>query len=159
MLLFQKMVEQGHITYRLRPTYYSPSSRTALAESELKYEDGHKSRSVYVGFGVDEADMSSGLRKAYQGAVEKTGKLQLRLAVWTTTAWTLPANAVSLPRLYNLIPQGVNVGETMKYSIVKTTDNQLLVVAEARREALSEKLGHLEPVAQLLGKLEPINFC
>lgn len=95
MLLFQKMVEQGHITYRLRPTYYSPSSRTALAESELKYEDGHKSRSVYVGFGVDEADMSSGLKKAYGEAVEKTGQIPLRLAVWTTTAWTLPANAVS----------------------------------------------------------------
>jgi len=102
MLLFQKMVEQGHITYRLRPTYYSPSSRTALAESELKYEDGHKSRSVYVGFAVDEADMSSGLRRAYEEAVEKMGKLPLRLAVWTTTAWTLPANAVSALVPYKL---------------------------------------------------------
>jgi hypothetical protein len=40
----------------------------------------------------------------------------------------------------------------MEYSIVKTTDNQLLVVAEARREALSEKLGPLEMLAQLSGK-------
>jgi len=102
MLLFQKMVEQGHITYRLRPTYYSPSSRTALAESELKYEDGHKSRSVYVGFAVDAADMSSGLRKAYEEAVEKAGEVPLRLAVWTTTAWTLPANAVSPLMSYKL---------------------------------------------------------
>jgi len=44
------------------------------------------------------------------------------------------------------------VGEKMEYSIVKTTDNQLLVVAEARREALSEKLGPLETLAQLSGK-------
>ena len=86
---------KGHIAYRLRPTYYSPSSRTALAESELKYEDGHKSRSVYVGFGVEEGDMSTGLRKAYAEAVDKVGKLPLKLAVWTTTAWTLPENAVS----------------------------------------------------------------
>lgn len=40
----------------------------------------------------------------------------------------------------------------MDYSIVRTTNNQLLVVAEARREALSEKLGPLETVAQLSGK-------
>jgi len=45
------------------------------------------------------------------------------------------------------------VGEKMEYSIVKTTDNQLLVVAEARREALSEKLGPLETLAQLSGTL------
>jgi isoleucyl-tRNA synthetase len=106
MRLFQRMVQQGenrlsmtlttgHVTYRLRPTYYSPSSRTALAESELKYEDGHKSRSVYVGFDVEKADMSDGLREAYDQAVTKAGELPLRLAVWTTTAWTLPANLVS----------------------------------------------------------------
>ena len=44
------------------------------------------------------------------------------------------------------------MGEQMEYSIVKTTDNQLLVVAEARREALSEKLGPLKTLAQLSGR-------
>jgi len=43
----------------------------------------------------------------------------------------------------------------MEYSIVKTSDNQLLVVAEARREALSKKLGPLETLAQLSGKSKP----
>ncbi|WRT67996.1 uncharacterized protein IL334_004971 [Kwoniella shivajii] len=74
---------------RLRPTYYSPSSRTALAEAELSYKDGHKSRSVYVGFPVDQGDMSEGLREVYERDV---GRGQLELAVWTTTPWTLPAN-------------------------------------------------------------------
>jgi hypothetical protein len=60
---------------------------------------------------------------------------------------------VHLPlALYKLIRQGVNVGEKMEYAIVRTTDNQLLVVAEARREALSEKLGPLESLAQLSGE-------
>ncbi|WWC70979.1 uncharacterized protein I206_104932 [Kwoniella pini CBS 10737] len=80
----------GFITHRLRPTYYSPSSRTALAEAELSYKDGHKSRSVYVAFPVEEADMSESLREVYQrncGVEEK-----LELAIWTTTPWTLPAN-------------------------------------------------------------------
>lgn len=39
----------------------------------------------------------------------------------------------------------------MEYVIVKTTDHQLLIVAEARREALSDKLGALEVVARLPG--------
>jgi len=123
-----------------------------LAESELKYEDGHKSRSVYVGFDVDEADMSSGLRKAYDEAVTITGKVPLRLAVWTTTAWTLPANAVSKTQSIELIIKGVNVAEAMEYVIVRTDQSQLLVVAEARREALSDKLGPLEIVARLSGE-------
>ncbi|WWC88449.1 uncharacterized protein L201_003360 [Kwoniella dendrophila CBS 6074] len=82
----------GHITHRLRPTYYSPSSRTALAEAELSYKDGHKSRSVYVGFPVALEDMSEGLREVYQR--ECGGKGKLELAIWTTTPWTLPANMV-----------------------------------------------------------------
>jgi hypothetical protein len=40
----------------------------------------------------------------------------------------------------------------MDYAIVTTGDKQLLVVAEARRDALAEKLGPLEAVAHLTGK-------
>lgn len=32
----------------LKPVHWSPSSRTALAEAELEYPEGHKSTSVYV---------------------------------------------------------------------------------------------------------------
>ena len=92
--LLAKLTDTGHITHRLRPTYYSPSSRTALAESELSYKDGHKSRSVYVGFPVEQNDMSEGLKEAFDSTTKQTGSSSLNLAVWTTTAWTLPANAV-----------------------------------------------------------------
>jgi isoleucyl-tRNA synthetase len=85
----------GYITHRLRPTYYSPSTRTALAEAELVYKDGHKSRSVYVAFPVTRGDMSPGLRAAYEATATE---LPLSLAIWTTTAWSLPGNSVSQPR-------------------------------------------------------------
>lgn len=85
----------GYITHRLRPTYYSPSTRTALAEAELVYKDGHKSRSVYVAFPVDHGDMSPGLRAAYSEAIATGEPLPLHLAIWTTTAWSLPGNSVS----------------------------------------------------------------
>lgn len=84
----------GLITHRLRPVYYSPSSRTALAEAELRYEDGYKSRSVYVAFPVE--DMPDALKKVVAGL----GIQDLQLAIWTTTPWTLPANMVSCVRLH-----------------------------------------------------------
>lgn len=96
--LFQAMVQKGFVTHRLRPVYYSPSSRTALAEAELEYKDGHRSRSVYVSLPVQEDDMSDALKEVYD-SVKKQGGQDLSLVIWTTTPWSLPGNSVSLSRL------------------------------------------------------------
>ncbi|VDO89493.1 unnamed protein product [Haemonchus placei] len=48
--LFAKMVEKGIIYRAFKPVYWSPSSRTALAESELEYNDKHTSTAVYFRF-------------------------------------------------------------------------------------------------------------
>ena len=48
--VFGEMVLKGHIYRGLKPVHWSPSSRTALAEAELEYPDGHTSPSVYVAF-------------------------------------------------------------------------------------------------------------
>jgi isoleucyl-tRNA synthetase len=90
-------VRTGLLQHRKRPTYYSPSSRTALAEAEISWKDDHKSTSVYVYFVVGKDDMSSALRKQW----EKVGNgRELGLAIWTTTAWTLAANQVSRLKVY-----------------------------------------------------------
>lgn len=81
------MVDLGHITHRLKPTYYSPTARTALAEAELRYMDDHESRSVYVALNVEPKDMTASLFKATEGE-------SVELAIWTTTPWTLPSNMV-----------------------------------------------------------------
>jgi len=81
------MVQLGHIAHRLKPTYYSPTARTALAEAELRYVDDHESRSVYVALKVDPEDMPPTLRAA-------TGENGAELAIWTTTPWSLPSNMV-----------------------------------------------------------------
>lgn len=83
----------GLITSHHRPTLYSPSSRTALAEAELEYKDDHVSRSVYVSFPVVELGDLAGVHSSLR---EKP----VSLAVWTTTAWTMPSNVV---RLYGLL--------------------------------------------------------
>ena len=58
--VFGTMALKGHIYRGLKPVHWSPSSRTALAEAELEYPDGHTSPSVYVGFPV--VDLPAGLR-------------------------------------------------------------------------------------------------
>lgn len=103
--IFQDMVKKGRcpsvscryrltftglISYHLRPTFYSPALRSALAESELSYEDDHESRSVYIGYPVAAEDMSKNLRQAW----EQAGSPSLKLPIWTTTPWSLPGNLV-----------------------------------------------------------------
>ena len=82
--VFGRMVLAGHIYRGLKPVHWSPSSRTALAEAELEYPDGHSSPSVFVAFPVEQ--LSSALAEA---GVKAEG---LAVAIWTTTPWTLPAN-------------------------------------------------------------------
>ena len=52
--VFGKMVLNGHIYRGRKPVHWSPSSRTALAESELEYPEGHVSPSIYVALPIDQ---------------------------------------------------------------------------------------------------------
>jgi isoleucyl-tRNA synthetase len=70
--------------------YYSPSSRSALAEAELEYTEHHMSRPVYVLFDIDK---NSTIKNEFLRNIVSTRK-KVQLAVWTTTPWTLSANMV-----------------------------------------------------------------
>ncbi|KHJ91526.1 putative isoleucine--tRNA ligase [Oesophagostomum dentatum] len=48
--VFARMVEKGVIYRAFKPVYWSPSSRTALAESELEYNEKHTSTAVFFRF-------------------------------------------------------------------------------------------------------------
>jgi isoleucyl-tRNA synthetase len=99
------MVSKGFITHRHRPTYYSPSSRTALAEAELEYAD-LKSNSVYVAFPVQEEDMTARVKEALEKGQQKHSDAKLHLAIWTTTPWSLPGNMVGSTILIIADPPG-----------------------------------------------------
>ncbi|KAJ8610102.1 hypothetical protein CTAYLR_007108, partial [Chrysophaeum taylorii] len=117
--VFANMFERGHIYRGRKPVWYSPSSRTALAEAELEYPDGHTSPSVYASFDVVEAAPC---------AAEYAKNL--KLAIWTTTPWTLPANLA------------VAVGGELEYAVVERTEREeRLVVASELVETLSAKFG------------------
>ncbi|KWU46368.1 isoleucyl-tRNA synthetase [Rhodotorula sp. JG-1b] len=135
------MVKKGLIVSHHRPTLYSPSSRTALAEAELEYRDDHVSRSVYVSFPVQHlgAELHVELERA---GVRLGPDEQVGLAVWTTTAWTIPSNVA------------VAVSPDMRYSLVRPENSpaSLLIVATERIAALSELLdSRLDTLASFLG--------
>jgi len=117
--VFGALCLKGHVYRGRKPVHWSPSSRTALAEAELEYPDGHVSRSVWVGLPI--AAPGPGAPPSLAGA---------ELAIWTTTAWTLPANAA------------VAINPRLEYAIAAdASSGRRLVVATARVGALAEILG------------------
>ncbi|MGD1919597.1 MAG: class I tRNA ligase family protein, partial [Pleurocapsa sp.] len=118
--VFGQMVLNGHIYRGLKPVHWSPSSRTALAEAELEYPEGHTSPSIYVAFPVS---------KLGEGAKELEQYLpNLKVAIWTTTPWTIPGNLA------------VAVNDKLEYAVAQTPDGHYLVVAKDLVEKLSATL-------------------
>jgi len=146
--VFGAMVLAGHIYRGLKPVHWSPSSRTALAEAELEYPDGHISPSVYVAFPVVElpAALALQLRSVgIEGPTNPDHREQLFVAIWTTTPWTLPANLA------------VAVNGALDYAICRDgsaseSAPRYLVVAAALVDALRTSLDRsLEPLLTLPG--------
>lgn len=97
--VFRQMVENGYVYRGLRPVLWSPTSQTALADTEIVYED-YVSRSIYVRFP---------LKSDPNGVF--TGFDNLYTVIWTTTPWTIPANlAVAFhPRFdYDIVRVGTD---------------------------------------------------
>jgi isoleucyl-tRNA synthetase len=112
--VFGEMFKKGYIFRGRKPVHWSPSSRTALAEAELEYPEGHVSKSIYVAFDVETP--STALQKWFdQGVTDKTKTL--KVAIWTTTPWTIPANLA------------VAVNPALSYAIVDHEDTGKLIVA------------------------------
>nr|WP_155746799.1 isoleucine--tRNA ligase [Scytonema sp. UIC 10036] len=88
--VFGQMVLKGYIYRGLKPVHWSPSSKTALAEAELEYPEGHTSRSIYAAFKM--TSLSEAVKPILGEFLP-----ELAVAIWTTTPWTIPGNlAVAL---------------------------------------------------------------
>lgn len=108
---FGKLVEKGYIYKDLKPVNWCTTCETALAEAEVEYED-KKSPSIYVKFRAIDDDA---IAKIF--GVEDA--LSSYFVIWTTTPWTLVANAAIAvhPELeYALVE---NKSRREKYIILK----------------------------------------
>ena len=122
--VFKKMVSKGLIYRRFKPVYWSPSSRTALAEAELEYRNDHVSIAAYVKYNLH--TVSEDLRK-------KLGEDYRKIAVviWTTLPWTLPAN------------RAIGYNAESDYVLVKSSRNGRLLISHAQLAQVQEQCNEI----------------
>ncbi|RAK77065.1 isoleucine--tRNA ligase ISM1 [Aspergillus fijiensis CBS 313.89] len=119
--IFRAMVEKGLIYRRFKPVYWSPSTGTALAEAELEYKDDHVSTAAMVKFPLARIPAHLAQDPLLQGK-------EVSAVIWTTTPWTLPANAA------------IAVHEALEYTIVESETHGHLLIAQSRLEYLESAL-------------------
>ncbi|KAJ6015913.1 hypothetical protein N7540_010504 [Penicillium herquei] len=119
--IFREMVDRGLIYRRFKPVYWSPSTGTALAEAELEYKDDHVSTAALVKFPL--VNIPEHLTKD-----PLLQSCDVSAVIWTTTPWTLPANAA------------IAVSEELDYTIVQSETQGCLLVAQSRVEYLQHML-------------------
>jgi isoleucyl-tRNA synthetase len=137
---FKRVVERGFVYRGLKPVYWCFDCGSSLAEFEIEYAD-KKSQTLDVGFLCAEP---ARLAEAFGlKALEK----EAFAVIWTTTAWTLPAN------------QALNLNPELTYALVDTPRG-LLVLAESLVEKCMERYRLTGTViATTVGKsLGGINF-
>jgi isoleucyl-tRNA synthetase len=129
--IFKRLVEAG-LAYRgLRPVLWSPTSETALADTEIVYKDT-VSPSIYVRFP---------LREDKNGVLKDVSNVYA--IIWTTTPWTIPANLA------------VAFHPTLQYDLVKHGENHYLI-EEHLTPTVAERCG-LEGY-ELVRKIEGSEF-
>lgn len=104
--VFKRMVENGFVYKGLRPTLWSPTSQTALADTEIVYQD-HTSKAIFVRFPLksDPNQIFKGLDRVFT-------------VIWTTTPWTIPANLA------------VAFHPTLEYSVVRVGSDHYVLLGE-----------------------------
>ena len=85
--IFGEMAKKGYIYKGLKPVYWCPEDRTALAEAEIEYAED-ECDSIYVRFKL--TDDPNGVLAKHNIPLDKAW-----IVIWTTTIWTLPANVAT----------------------------------------------------------------
>ncbi len=129
--IFAEMACKGYIYKGLKPVYWCPECKTALAEAEIEYAED-PCHSIYVKFNVtDDLGKFSALgidpKKVY-------------FVIWTTTTWTLPGNVA------------ICVGPDFDYAVIKCGDEYYVMAEELYKSAMeaAEKTDY-EVVATIKG--------
>ena len=79
------MRSAGLIYRQNKPVHWSPSSKTALAEAELEYDENHRVTAAFVKFPLVKLPKVLSQHEAVRSK-------DVSALIWTTTPWTLPAN-------------------------------------------------------------------
>lgn len=129
--VFAEMAAKGYIYKGLKPVYWCPECKTALAEAEIEYAED-PCHSIYVKFKT----------KDDKGVFSAMGidPSKVSFVIWTTTTWTLPANVA------------ICVGPRFEYSVIKTGDEYLVMATDLFKSALEvAEITDYEVVATVKG--------
>ncbi len=120
---FKRVIERGFVYRGLKPVYWCFDCGSSLAEFEIEYAD-KKSETLDVAFETDDA---AKLAAAFGLSALPAQKTAFAV-IWTTTAWTIPAN------------QALNAHPEFTYALVDTPMG-CLVLAETLVEKCLERFG------------------
>ena len=138
--VLKRVMERGFVYRGLKPVYWCFDCGSSLAEFEIEYAD-KKSTTLDVAFECAEpAKLAAafGLPTLDQPAFA---------VIWTTTAWTIPAN------------QALNLNPEIEYALVKTERGLLVLAASLVEKCMERYALSGEVLATTLGKnLGLINF-
>jgi isoleucyl-tRNA synthetase len=109
---FKRVMERGFVYRGQKPVYWCFDCGSSLAEFEIEYAD-KKSQTLDVAFECAEPQK---LAQAFGLGALPSAAFAL---IWTTTAWTIPAN------------QALNLNPELDYALVQTPRG-LLLLAQAR---------------------------
>jgi isoleucyl-tRNA synthetase len=140
---FKRVMERGFVYRGLKPVYWCFDCGSSLAEFEIEYAD-KKSQTLDVAFECAETDK---LLSAFSLSQLPKTDLSAFVVIWTTTAWTIPAN------------QALNVNPELVYALVETPRGYLVLAEDLVTACLAryELEGHV--VATCAGKaLDHIAF-
>lgn len=129
--VFAEMASKGYIYKGLKPVYWCPECKTALAEAEIEYAED-PCHSIYVKFKT----------KDDKGVFSNMGidPSKVSFVIWTTTTWTLPANVA------------ICVGPRFEYSIIKTGEEYLVMATDLYKSAMDvAEITDYEVVATVKG--------
>lgn len=115
--IFAEMACKGYIYKGLKPVYWCPECKTALAEAEIEYAED-PCHSIYVKFNVTDdlgkfSAMGIDSKKVY-------------FVIWTTTTWTLPGNVA------------ICVGPSFDYAVIKCGDEYYVMAEELYMSAMKD---------------------
>jgi len=137
---FKRVIERGFVYRGLKPVHWCFDCGSSLAEFEIEYAD-KRSGAVDVGFLCAEPGKLAtafGLPRLAKDAFA---------VIWTTTAWTLPAN------------QALNLNPALEYALVDTARGLLLLAATLVEKCLARFGLTGTVIATTLGeKLAGLNF-
>ena len=122
---FKRVMERGFVYRGLKPVYWCFDCGSSLAEFEIEYAD-KKIDTLDVAF---ESNDPAALAAAFGlHALPGDGAKKAFAVIWTTTAWTIPAN------------QALNAHPELTYALVDTPRG-VLMLAESLVEKCLERYG------------------